>query len=337
VGLADPVSVQTVARLATSESAWLLGDLSNLQLRGDGLRLAGDRSYRQAGRGFGVFVSRVQPVETTFDLVQAQARFEGEAANLLVEARSSVDLERWSSWSPVALDGSPAALPPGRFFQYRLELSEGAADAPLVQALQFELASSGLSINAARSENPTVRVLGSREGLVGHRTANGHIIEERDEFAALPSRRALNPLGKQDYRVKISYKGRSASVPVWDVGPWNTRDNYWDAKRDLFGDLPRFQPQAYAAWAHDHNGGRDQYNRWVSFPASIDIADGTFIEDLKMTKSDWVDVTFLWVEAPSPPTSELPPFTRLKPEPNKSESPEAETSDALRKGTESHR
>jgi hypothetical protein len=102
---------------------------------------------------------------------------------------------------------------------------------------------------------------------------------------------------------------------VWDVGPWNTRDNYWDEQRELFGDLPRFFPQALAAWQYDHNGGRDQFNRWVSFPSSIDIADGTFSDDLRMGNSDWVDVTFLWLNASSPPRIDLPLVTGLKPEP----------------------
>ncbi len=65
-------------------------------------------------------------------------------------------------------------------------------------------------------------------------------------------------------------------------------------------------PQAYAAWRNDYNSGRDQYNRWVSFPASIDLGDGTYIDDLGLGNSDWVDVTFLWVNAPSPQAVETP-------------------------------
>jgi hypothetical protein len=179
----------------------------------------------------------------------------------------------------------------------------------------FTFSASAAPLAEGPSENPTVRLFATREGLVGRRTANGHTVVEHDRFVALPSRKVLNPDGKQDYQVRIGYKGRSAVAPVWDVGPWNTRDNYWDEKRELFGELPRFQPEALAAWHSDFNGGRDQYNRWVSFPAGIDLADGTFADDLGMRASDWVDVTFLWVGAASPPAVEPPPVTGLKPEP----------------------
>ena len=65
---------------------------------------------------------------------------------------------------------------------------------------------------------PTMRVWATREGLVGARTANGHVIESNDRFVALPSRKVLNQLGGNDYTVTIHYKGRSATVPVWDWG-----------------------------------------------------------------------------------------------------------------------
>ena len=324
-GSASTVTVRPVALLTTGGPSWAFGEHGNLLLAGGGLTLAGDASFVREGRPFGLYVSPAELVAAPFDLVQAQVAFEGQPDGLLLEARTSADQERWSAWSELPLDGAATSVPPGRFFQYRVELRAGAQGSPRVETIAFHLASTGLLPLAAKSEHPTVRVLGSREGLVGRRTANGHEIKERDEFAALPSRRVLNSQGKKDYQVKISYKGKEATVPIWDVGPWNTRDNYWDEKRDLFGDLPRFQPQAFAAWAYDYNGGRDQFNRWVSFPASIDIADGTFIEKLGMQRSDWVDVTFLWVDAPSPPPVELPTFSGLKPEPGGQEDSDEET------------
>ena len=30
----------------------------------------------------------------------------------------------------------------------------------------------------------------------------------------------------------IKYQGRVATAPVWDIGPWNIRDNYWDLSRE---------------------------------------------------------------------------------------------------------
>ena len=154
--------------------------------------------------------------------------------------------------------------------------------------------------------HPTVRLYGTREGLVGRTTANGHKIGEKDRFVALPSKKALNIKDGKDYQVELSYKGKKATAPVWDVGPWNVKDNYWDATREIFNELPRFTPQAQAAFLNSHNGGNDQFGRPILYPAAIDIADGTFIDDLGMKGSDWVDVTFLWIDAAAPPLVPMP-------------------------------
>lgn len=316
-GQAAPLVVRPVASFALSTASLPVGEIGNLLVDGAGLTLRGDQGYVRSGRAFGQLVSEPQLVEGLFDQVRASIVLDpASTGEVLVDARSSADGVRWSSWSVFSLDGGPVSLPPGRFFQYRVELSGLPGERPLLRDVSFDLATTGAQPDAASGQNPTVRVLGSREGLVGLRTANGHTIVERDRFAALPSRRVLNANGKTDYQIKITYKDRSTIVPIWDVGPWNIKDNYWDEKREMWTDLPRFMPQAFAAWMNDYNGGRDQFNRWVSFPASVDIADGAFIEDLGMKRSDWVDVTFLWIDAPSPPSQDLPAFTALKPEPN---------------------
>ncbi len=143
----------------------------------------------------------------------------------------------------------------------------------------------------------TFRVFATREGLVGGTTANGHVIKERDRFVALPSRSALAKKGGYDKQVLVSYKGRQAVAPVWDVGPWNIRDNYWDApEARLTGKgLPRGWPAAQAQFFDDYSGGISDKGYDVRNPAGIDLADGLFWDDLKMTGSDWVDVTFLWL------------------------------------------
>jgi hypothetical protein len=166
--------------------------------------------------------------------------------------------------------------------------------------------------------SPTVRLFASREGLIGRNTANGHKVSDADRFVALPSKRVLNPLGKSDYRVRITSADRSVEAPVWDVGPWNQKDNYWDENREMFSDLPRFVPQAFAAWADNYNGGKDGTGRWVSFPSSIDISDAAFVDDLKLKSSSWVDVTFLWLDAASPPKGPTPAVLGLKPQSTKS-------------------
>lgn len=164
---------------------------------------------------------------------------------------------------------------------------------------------------ASADQRPTVRLWATRQGMVGGRTANGHIVTERDRFVALPSRRALSRDDGSEFQVRLRYNGREATAPVWDVGPWNTRDNFWDppAEREAFKDLPRFVPQTLAAWRDNYNGGRDATGRWVTYPNAIDIADGTFWDDLGMQSSDWVDVTFLWVNAPSPDPTPSPKVT----------------------------
>ncbi|MFQ3661545.1 MAG: hypothetical protein SNJ69_04020 [Chloroflexaceae bacterium] len=152
---------------------------------------------------------------------------------------------------------------------------------------------------------PTYRIFATREGLVGRRTANGHLIQPRDRFVALPSWTVLSPRGSDKFRVRLTYNGRTVVVPVWDVGPWNTNDDYWSPNR-RYKDLPVGMPMAQAAVLHGYNGGRDEFGRRIRDPNGIDIADGTFWDDLQMTRNDWVDVTFLWLGADPGPGNAVP-------------------------------
>ena len=67
-------------------------------------------------------------------------------------------------------------------------------------------------------------------------------------------------------------------VPVWDVGPWNIDDNYWNPAggiprpRRLFTDLPQGKPEAEAAFYDDYNGGLDQFGRIVLNPGGCDLS-----------------------------------------------------------------
>jgi hypothetical protein len=154
-----------------------------------------------------------------------------------------------------------------------------------------------LAEGSAQAPPLSFRVFATREGLVGSSTANGHVIGPRDNFVALPSRRALAPRGVGDYSVKVcAPTGRCAFAPVWDVGPWNTRDDYWNPtpQRQQWGDLPQGLPQAQAAHLDGYNGGRDQYNRDVANPAGIDLGDGLFWDALGLTGNAWVTVEYLW-------------------------------------------
>ncbi|RRR73861.1 MAG: hypothetical protein EI684_08200 [Candidatus Viridilinea halotolerans] len=174
---------------------------------------------------------------------------------------------------------------------------------------------------------PTYRIFATRQGLVGGMTANGHIIVERDRFVALPSWSVLSPKGTDRYSVRVTYRGRSVVVPVWDVGPWNTSDEYWGPRRQRYSDLPVGVPMAQAAYYNGYNGGRDEQGRRINNPNGIDIGDGTFWDDLRMTNNDWVEVSFLWlgadpgpgaavaVTAPVPQAAPVPAPTAAPPAP----------------------
>lgn len=143
---------------------------------------------------------------------------------------------------------------------------------------------------------PTYRIFATRQGRVGRRTANGHIIKPRDRFVALPSWSVLSSRNGYEYQVRVTYRDRSVVLPVWDVGPWNTGDDYWSSQR-RYSDLSPGLPMAQAARQQGYNNGRDEFGRRIRQPNGIDIADGAFWDDLGMTDSDWVEVTFLWLGA----------------------------------------
>ena len=155
----------------------------------------------------------------------------------------------------------------------------------------------GMSEPRLASTPKTYRVFATREGLVGRTTANGHVITPRDHFVALPSRRGLSPRGSNQFSVRVcADSGRCETAPVWDVGPWNTRDDYWNppAVRQNWKDLPQGTPEAQAAFENGYNGGRDQFGRMVANPAGIDLADGTFWDGLGLKNNSWVTATYLW-------------------------------------------
>ncbi|NUO59769.1 MAG: hypothetical protein HOV78_24165, partial [Hamadaea sp.] len=152
----------------------------------------------------------------------------------------------------------------------------------------------------ARADDPfETRVYATREGLIGEVTANGHRIASEDLFAALPSRLGLAGRDQGNRTVRVCTAARCVFVPVWDVGPWNTKDDYWNANRQMWRDLPRGKPAAEAAYAEGYNRGRDEFGRTVSNPAGIDLADRAFRDGLLLRDNAWVRVAFLWT-APGP-------------------------------------
>ncbi|QAY70562.1 hypothetical protein [Xylanimonas protaetiae] len=149
---------------------------------------------------------------------------------------------------------------------------------------------------ADASDGSTHTIFATREGLVGRTTANGHVITENDHFVALPSTSALSADGTGAYSVRVCAPstGRCEYAPVWDVGPWNIGDDYWSTTRHFATDLPVGTPQASAAFRLGYAGGLDGFGRQVLNPAGIDLADGTFLQGLRLTSNAWIKVTYLW-------------------------------------------
>lgn len=180
--------------------------------------------------------------------------------------------------------------------RHRLLLSLVAALAAVPAVLVTAGTSTAAALAPPAGGTLVSKVFATREGLVGWKTANGHTITKRDWFAALPSWRGLSDRGEGDKSVRVCHEGndRCVFLPVWDVGPWNTKDDYWAEDRHMWDELPRGKPQAQAAYQDDHNDGEDEFGREVANPAGIDIADGAFWDGLDLDGNDWVHVTYLW-------------------------------------------
>ncbi len=158
-----------------------------------------------------------------------------------------------------------------------------------VTAAPAHPSSASPTIVAESASNVTFRVYATREGLVGGTTSSGHVITVNDHFVALPSFKALNK------SVRISYKGKTATAPVLDVGPWNNDDDYWNPSDvRVYKGIPRGVPQAKVAFDSGHNNGKSGLGLTVTVPCGIDIGDGTYA-DLGMGNPDYVDITFLWL------------------------------------------
>jgi hypothetical protein len=214
-----------------------------------------------------------------------------------VDVRALVK-DRWTEWTP-ATAGTSTALPaPSDVVQLRIiVIAPPQGGSPWVSDVSVRpsgaMGASQASILATPLKS---HVYATREGLVGGTTANGHVIISRDHFVALPSRRGLAGNGSGNYTVKVCTTSRCAFEPVWDVGPWNTKDDYWNpsATREMWKDLPQGKPEAQAAYQNGYNGGKDQFGRTVANPAGIDLADGVFWDALKLVDNSWVDATYLW-------------------------------------------
>jgi hypothetical protein len=227
-----------------------------------------------------------------------------EGTSVLVDVRGRLadqGPDSWTEWVPA---GSPLPVP-AETVQARVTLVGEGGTGPAVREVTLTPeARRSQSLQEAEGEAApdgvadSYKVFATREGLVGGTTANGHVITSRDHFVALPSRRGLSSKDSGSYSVRVCAEstGRCAYAPVWDVGPWNTTDDYWNGgeTRQSWSDLPRGLPQAQAAYQDDHNRGRDGFGRQVANPAGIDLGDGTFWDAVGLTNNAWTTVTYLW-------------------------------------------
>lgn len=113
---------------------------------------------------------------------------------------------------------------------------------------------------------------------------------------ALPHRKLKFAGG---YKAVVSVGGRSAQIPVKEVGPWNTYDNYWDpiAKRTMWKDLRRGIPEAQAAFYDNYNRGKDEFGREVLNPAGADLTPAAAAQlGLRKYENAWVTVRMPWLK-----------------------------------------
>lgn len=212
-----------------------------------------------------------------------------------VDVRGRTGVNDWTEWTPAgtALKSTVSSV------QVRISLhSTTDGTRPAVRGLALSADSVPQASALAAATALTYKIYGTREGLVGHTTSNGHTIASRDHFVALPSGRALSGKGSGSYTVRVckTDASRCEYAPVWDVGPWNTKDDYWNpaSERAEYKDLPQGQPGAYAAYHNGYNGGKDDLGYKVGNPAGIDLADGVFYDGLDMADNGNVNVTYLW-------------------------------------------
>ncbi|MFJ1763195.1 hypothetical protein ACIOD2_22980 [Amycolatopsis sp. NPDC088138] len=212
-----------------------------------------------------------------------------------VDVRGRTGVNDWTEWTPA---GTTLGATVGSV-QVRISLhstTDGVRPAVRNVALS---ADSAPQVNAlAATTASTYKVYGTREGLVGGTTANGHKIVSHDHFVSFPSGKSVSPKGTGNYTARVCRTDGSKCeyAPVWEIGPWNERDDYWNpaSVRSEFKDLPQGKPEAQAAYLDGYNGKKDDSGRTVQNPAGIDLADGVFWDGLGMSDNGYVNVTYLW-------------------------------------------
>lgn len=273
-------------------------DPSGVLVAPDGVRLDPTAPGANSTQQLGLLTLSPHEVATGTDRVLADVDADVPAGTVAtVDVRGRRADGEWTEWVPADATGEVELPEPTREVQGRLVLAGTPANGPVVRAIDLT-ATPAKRPRIALADRPMLgyRVFATREGLVGGTTANGHVIAEDDLFVALPSRRALAARDTGEYSVRVCTATRCAYAPVWDVGPWNTRDDYWNPPdvREDWRELPQGIPQAQVAHLEGFNGGRDQFDREVLNPAGVDLSDAVFLDALKMPDNGWVQVDYLW-------------------------------------------
>ncbi|MEU4671042.1 hypothetical protein AB0F91_24435 [Amycolatopsis sp. NPDC023774] len=286
---------------AAAAGSWLVdlstvdGDDVNVFSVSGFLTLADSAWDPVTARSSGVLVTATRRLGSSVGRVTARvADAVPPGTTVEVDVRGRDTAGDWTEWTPAGQE-FPFAV---QVVQARIALSS-TADGVRPTVRSVALTASGGSARAAVVTEPlTYRIYATREGLVGGKTSNGHVIAKSDHFVSFPSTKSVSPKGTGSYTAKICRTDgtRCEFAPVWEVGPWNTHDDYWNPsdQRATFPALPQGTPEAQAAFQDGFNGGKDSRGRTVKNPAGIDLADGVFWDGLGLTGSSWVDVTYLW-------------------------------------------
>lgn len=310
LGAAVPAAAAGATR--APETSWRVdlgpGGAQEVNLRHVAGSLGVDsRAFRPAAGGGAGYGSQIEPehlLSVPADRVTADLQADLPAgASAVVDIRGRTAQGAWTEWRE-STRVAPAVLPAAvTVVQSRITLQDAGGRAR-VRALRL----TADTVTASPALRPSVtaaavssRVYATREGLVGGTTSNGHVIKSNDHFVALPSRRGLSPNGSGAYSVQVCGPARCETAPVWDVGPWNTTDDYWNPSsvRQSFANLAQGLPEAQAAYQNGYNSGLDGFGRHVANPAGIDLADGTFY-NVGLNDNGWVTVTYLWTGSAPP-------------------------------------
>ncbi|GAA1984210.1 hypothetical protein [Catenulispora subtropica] len=310
------------AAAAASTATWsedlshLPSDGFNVAWTGHALEVADGGVHAAAARdtrGYGTATGPQHRLTTPANQVTVTL-----AAHRPAGSEASVDVRglggdgKWTQWTPAVSSGATRLAESVVAVQARITLRDdvkGASPSVASLALAASVGVAPRQVVRAAAAPLTYQVYATREGLVGGRTANGHIIQPDDHFVALPSERGLSPQGSGDYSVQVCGPSACVTAPVWDVGPWNEHDDYWDPSSDRaeFNDLPQGEPEAQAAYQDGYNGGLDDLGTRIQNPAGIDLADGTFA-DIGMSDNGWVTVSYLWTSGGPPPPAATDDF-----------------------------